>query len=46
MDTWYWLSSEYSELSSWNLGPVSGQFGYVSIKSYAFQVRAAVAFKL
>ena len=39
------LSSEYSELNSWNLNPVSGQFvGYY--KCFAVQVRAAVAFKL
>ena len=43
---WYWLSSEYSEFYSWLLNPVSGQFtGYYG-KCYAFQVRAAVAFKL
>ena len=42
------LSSEYSELNSWNLYPVSGQFGgYVNGGKYvAYQVRAAVAFKL
>ena len=41
------LSSEYSELNSWNLNPVSGQFGNLNgVKSYAIQVRAAVAFKL
>ena len=39
------LSSEYSEFNSWNLNPVSGQFGG-ALKSYASQVRAAVAFKL
>ena len=43
--TWYWLSSEYSELASWYLDPVSGQF-YTYSKYYATQVRAAVAFKL
>ena len=46
---WYWLSSEYSELNSWTLYPVSGQFltGYGTYgKFYAYQVRAAVAFKL
>ena len=45
LDTWYWLSSEYSEIHSWYVNPVSGQFsgGY---KCYAYQVRAAVAFKL
>ena len=47
-NTWYWLSSEYSELYSWILNPVSGQFGgyTYSSKYYAYQVRAAVAFKL
>lgn len=44
--TWYWLSSEYSELYSWNLHPVRGQFDYNGGKYYAAQVRAAVAFKL
>lgn len=43
--TWYWLSSEYSELYSWYLYPVSGQFNY-GYKFGALQVRAAVAFKL
>lgn len=43
--TRYWLSSECSEHYSWYLVPVSGQFGDYG-KSYAFQVRAAVAFKL
>lgn len=47
LDTWYWLSSEHSELHSWNMSPVSGQFyGYGNVKYYAGQVRAAVAFKL
>ena len=45
LDTWYWLSSEYSEILSWTMHPVSGQFGYGN-KCYAIQVRAAVAFKL
>ena len=45
-NTWYWLSSEYSELYSWYLNPVSGQFGTYYSKYYATQVRAAVAFKL
>ena len=42
------LSSEYSELNSWNLDPVSGQFNlYYAVSKYnAYQVRAAVAFKL
>ena len=42
------LSSEYSELNSWNLNPVSGQFSNVGngYKCNAYQVRAAVAFKL
>ena len=39
------LSSEYSELNSWNLNPVSGQFNNNN-KYNANQVRAAVAFKL
>ena len=39
------LSSEYSELNSWNLNPVSGQFNH-NYKYIANQVRAAVAFKL
>ena len=46
LDTLYWLSSEYSELNSWILRPVSGQFYYVGGKYSANQVRAAVAFKL
>ena len=47
LDTWYWMSSEYSEILSWTMVPVSGQFvnGYYG-KCSAFQVRAAVAFKL
>ena len=40
------LSSEYSELNSWNLNPVSGQFNNYYNKYNANQVRAAVAFKL
>ena len=36
------LSSEYSELNSWNLNPVSGQFNNNN-KYNAIQVRAAVA---
>lgn len=44
--TWYWLSSEYSELYSWYLIPVSGQLGFSYYKYGAYQVRAAVAFKL
>lgn len=43
---WYWLSSEYSELVSCSLNFVSGEFGYAGFKSNAYQVRAAVAFKL
>lgn len=48
LNTWYWLSSEYSEFGSWYLYPVSGQFGngFYGSKYYAGQVRAAVAFKL
>lgn len=44
--TWYWLSSESSELESWPLNPVSGIFYYNKFKSSYYQVRAAVAFKL
>ena len=40
------LSSEYSEFNSWNLNPVSGQFNVYYFKYIAYQVRAAVAFKL
>ena len=46
--TWYWLSSEYSEVYSLDLNPVSGEF-YSNVSSYKYranQVRAAVAFKL
>ena len=46
LNTWYWLSSEYSEFYSWYLGPVSGQFNFGYGKYGAYQVRAAVAFKL
>ena len=46
LDTWYWLSSEYAEISSWGMGPVSGQFNGSHSKFSADQVRAAVAFKL
>ena len=46
LDTWYWLSSEYSEIRSWPLNPVSGQFYGGGNKYGAGQVRAAVAFKL
>lgn len=49
-DTYYWLSSEYSEYRSWYLVPVRGQIGDSSrggkSKYEAIQVRAAVAFKL
>ena len=46
-NTWYWTSSEYSEIYSWILNPVSGQFDAYGISKYhAYQVRAAVAFKL
>lgn len=44
-DNWYLLSSEYSEGQSWNQNPVNGQFVSYN-KHFAFQVRAAVAFKL
>ena len=46
LDTWYWLSSEYSGIYSWRMGPVSGQLVYNAHKYIAHQVRAAVAFKL
>ena len=46
LDTWYWLSSEYSEFDSWVMDPVSGQFYVGNGKCNAIQVRAAVAFKL
>ena len=46
LDTWYWLSSEDSEIYSWTMYPVSGQFNYGFYKYLAGQVRAAVAFKL
>ena len=46
LDTWYWLSSEYSEIDSWVMGPVSGQFYSFGYKYGTIQVRAAVAFKL
>ena len=46
LDTWYWLSSEYSEVNSWGMNPVSGQFDGNYSKYNAIQVRAAVAFKL
>lgn len=46
-DQRYWMSSEYSELNSWNMYPVTGIcdsfYGY---KSSSFYVRPAVAFKL
>lgn len=45
----YWLSSEYADLYSWTLNPVSGQFfsnaGY-GVKGFELTVRPAVAFKL
>lgn len=45
----YWMSSEFTESSSWNLNPVNGQF-YSNFKSSSkhnsHYVRAAVAFKL
>ena len=46
LDTRYWLSSEFSEIHSWRMVPVSGQFNGSDNKYYALQVRAAVAFKL
>lgn len=45
----YWLSSECSEIYSWILNPVSGQFwggNWTSDKYFSNLVRAAVAFKL
>lgn len=45
----YWMSSEFTESSSWNLNPVNGQFysNYnSSSKHNSHYVRAAVAFKL
>lgn len=46
-DQRYWLSSESSELNSWNLFPVTGEpnsfYGY---KSSSLYVRPAVAFRL
>lgn len=45
----YWLSSEYADLYSWTLNPVSGQFisdaGF-GVKGFEFAVRPAIAFKL
>ena len=45
----YWLSSEYADLYSWTLNPVSGQFysdaGF-GVKGFVFSIRPAVAFKL
>lgn len=49
LSNWYWLSSECSEIYSWILNPVSGQFcggTWTSDKFYSNLVRAAVAFKL
>lgn len=45
-DAWYWMSSEYSEICSWILHPVNGVFSSYGVKCHAYQVRAAVAFKL
>ena len=45
----YWLSSEYADLYSWTLNPVSGQFNSnagFGVKGFEFTVRPAVAFKL
>lgn len=45
----YWLSSEYADLYSWTLNPVSGQFSSdagFGVKGFVFAVRPAVAFKL
>lgn len=43
----YWLSSEASELNSWCLYPVTGEFDYFhGYKSIPVNVRPAVAFKL
>lgn len=46
-DQRYWMSSEYSELNSWNMYPVTGICDYFyGYKSSSFYVRPAVAFKL
>lgn len=46
-NSWYWLSSESSELYSWITNPVSGEFScFITSKYRNYQVRAAVAFKL
>lgn len=42
----YWTSSEYSELNSWNLNPVSGQLNIYYNKYNGSRLRPAVAFKL
>lgn len=45
----YWLSSEYADLYSWVMNPVSGQFASdagFGVKGFEFAVRPAVAFKL
>lgn len=43
----YWLSSEASELSSWCLFPVTGEFNsFYGYKSNPVNVRPAVAFRL
>lgn len=44
-NTWYYLSSEYSEEYAWCLNPISG-LNYNSNKYFSNKVRAAVAFKL
>lgn len=45
-NAFYWMSSEYSELNSWNLDPVSGKTLYHYYKADLNWVRPAVAFKL
>lgn len=43
----YWLSSEVSELNSWLLYPVTGEFNpFYGYKSKSVNVRPAVAFRL
>lgn len=42
----YWTSSEYSELNSWNLNPVSGNLNIYYNKFNGSRLRPAVAFKL
>ena len=47
IDTFYWSSSEYNDVASWNYNTVSGEFSnYVFGKYHDYRVRPAVAFKL